>query len=30
MLFQDKAGFEMTATQGKHMLMGEEYGIMSG
>ena len=42
MLFQDKAGFEITATETKktggedpeddyeHLLMGEEYGIMKG
>ncbi|MDD4580215.1 MAG: phosphatidylserine decarboxylase [Methanothrix sp.] len=30
MLFQERAGFEMTATQGNHILMGEEYGVMKG
>ncbi|MCX6673975.1 MAG: phosphatidylserine decarboxylase [Methanothrix sp.] len=30
MLFQDRAGFEMTATPGIHILMGEEYGVMKG
>lgn len=28
MLFQEGAGFEMTATQGEHILMGTEYGVM--
>lgn len=30
MLFQEGAGFEMTATEGVHILMGEEYGVMRG
>lgn len=30
MLFQERAGFEMTATQGNHILMGEEYGVIKG
>jgi phosphatidylserine decarboxylase len=30
MLFQEGAGFEMTATQGEHILMGTEYGVMRG
>jgi len=30
MLFQESAGFEMTAAQGDHILMGEEYGVMRG
>lgn len=30
MLFQKGAGFELTATQGNHILMGEEYGVMKG
>jgi len=30
MLFQESAGFEMTATEGVHILMGEEYGVMRG
>jgi phosphatidylserine decarboxylase len=30
MLFQESAGFEMTATAGNHILMGEEYGMMKG
>jgi phosphatidylserine decarboxylase len=30
MLFQESAGFEMTATEGNHILMGEEYGMMKG
>jgi phosphatidylserine decarboxylase precursor len=30
MLFQDQAGFELTAKQGNHILMGEEYGVMKG
>jgi phosphatidylserine decarboxylase len=30
MLFQESAGFNMTATQGDHILMGEEYGVMRG
>lgn len=28
MLFQESAGFNMTATPGNHILMGEEYGVM--
>lgn len=27
-LFQEKAGFELTPPAGKHLLMGEKYGIM--
>lgn len=30
MLFQKEAGFELTATPGVHILMGEEYGVMRG
>jgi hypothetical protein len=30
MLFQKQAGFEMTATPGVHILMGEKYGVMKG
>ncbi|MBN1323836.1 MAG: phosphatidylserine decarboxylase [Methanotrichaceae archaeon] len=30
MLFQESAGFEMTATSGDHILMGETYGVMRG
>jgi len=30
MLFQKGAGFELTAKQGNHILMGEEYGVMKG
>ncbi len=30
MLFQEGAGFEMTAIEGVHILMGEEYGVMRG
>ncbi|HUS76302.1 MAG TPA: phosphatidylserine decarboxylase [Methanothrix sp.] len=30
MLFQESAGFNMTATSGNHILMGEEYGVMKG
>lgn len=30
MLFQESAGFEMTAMSGIHILMGEEYGVMKG
>jgi len=30
MLFQESAGFEMTAAEGVHILMGEEYGVMRG
>jgi len=30
MLFQKQAGFELTATQGVHILMGEKYGVMKG
>jgi len=30
MLFQEGAGFEMTATEGEHILMGTEYGVMRG
>ena len=30
MLFQEGAGFEMTAAQGDHILMGTEYGVMRG
>jgi hypothetical protein len=30
MLFQESAGFEMTATSGNHILMGEKYGVMKG
>lgn len=30
MLFQESAEFEMTAMQGDHILMGEEYGVMRG
>lgn len=29
-LFQKKAGFEMTTQKDKHVLMGEEYGVMKG
>jgi len=29
-LFQKKAGFEMTTPKDKHVLMGEEYGVMKG
>ncbi|HPS92318.1 MAG TPA: phosphatidylserine decarboxylase [Methanothrix sp.] len=29
MLFQKKAGFELTATPGIHILMGENYGVMN-
>lgn len=28
MLFQEKAGFEITAEVNKHLLMGEKYGVM--
>jgi phosphatidylserine decarboxylase len=30
MLFQGKAGFKMTAPVGKHLLVGEKYGVMKG
>jgi len=30
MLFQKRAGFEMTAMVDDHILMGEKYGIMKG
>ena len=30
MLFQESAGFEMTATSGNHILMGEKYGELKG
>jgi phosphatidylserine decarboxylase len=30
MLFQESAGFNMTATKGDHILMGGEYGVMRG
>jgi phosphatidylserine decarboxylase precursor len=30
MLFQESAGFEMTATSGNHILMGEKYSVMKG
>jgi phosphatidylserine decarboxylase len=30
MLFQKQAGFELTATPGVHILMGEKYGVMKG
>ena len=30
MLFQKRAGFEMTATTDDHLLMGKRYGIMKG
>jgi phosphatidylserine decarboxylase len=30
MLFQESAGFEMTASSGNHILMGEKYGIVKG
>jgi len=30
MLFQERAGFNMTATKENHILMGEEYGVMKG
>jgi phosphatidylserine decarboxylase len=30
MLFQKSAGFEMTATSGNHILMGEKYGVVKG
>ena len=30
MLFQKRAGFEMTATADNHLLMGKKYGIMKG
>jgi phosphatidylserine decarboxylase precursor len=30
MLFQKGAGFEMTATSGNHILMGEKYGALKG
>jgi len=29
-LFQETAGFEITATSGIHLLMGEKYGVMKG
>jgi len=29
-LFQEKAGFEITVEVNKHMLMGEKYGVMKG
>ncbi|MFH1995442.1 MAG: phosphatidylserine decarboxylase [Candidatus Omnitrophota bacterium] len=29
-LFQEKAGFEITAEVNKHLLMGEKYGVMKG
>ena len=28
MLFQESAGFEMTAASDIHLLMGEKYGVM--
>jgi hypothetical protein len=30
MLFQGKAGFKITAPVGKHLLVGEKYGVMKG
>jgi phosphatidylserine decarboxylase len=29
-LFQEQAGFELTAPKSDHVLMGEQYGIMNG
>ena len=30
MLFQDDAGFELTAPKGDHLLMGQQYGVLNG